>query len=53
LRAFKMPADAHHDYYWYLLCFWQHYSDVRALFPAASVRMAEFYLLWLAGESTV
>jgi hypothetical protein len=53
LQAFEKPTDAHDDYYWYALCFWQHYSDVRALVPTATVRMAEFYLLWLAGESTV
>jgi hypothetical protein len=49
LQAFKKPAHAHDAYYWYLLCFWQHYSDIRALVPTATVRMAEFYLLWLAG----
>jgi hypothetical protein len=53
LRAFEKPADAHGHYYWYSLCFWQHYCHLRALVPTVTVRMAEFYLLWLAGESTV
>jgi hypothetical protein len=46
--AFKRPAEAHEGYYWYSLCFWQVYSGVRALVAKATVRMAEFYLLWLA-----
>jgi len=53
LQVYEKPAHAHDGYYWYSLCFWQHYSKVRALVPTATVRMAEFYLLWMAGESTV
>jgi hypothetical protein len=53
LEAYEKPVDAHHDYYWYSLCFWQHYTEVRALVPTATVRMVEFYLLWLAGESAL
>ncbi len=30
LRAIDMPDDAHEGYYWYSLCFWQHYSELRA-----------------------
>jgi hypothetical protein len=51
LQTFKKPPDAVDNYYWYSLCFWQHYSAIRALVPTATVRMAEFYLLWLADES--
>jgi hypothetical protein len=50
LAAFEIPKEAHDGYYWYCLCFWQVYSGIRALVPTASVRMAEYYLLWRAGE---
>ena len=48
LVAFEKPDESHDGYYWYSLCFWQVYSGIRALVPTATVRMAEFYLLWLA-----
>jgi hypothetical protein len=50
LRVFDAPAEAHDGYYWYTLCFWQLYSQVRGAIPDVNVRLAEAYLLWLASR---
>jgi hypothetical protein len=50
LKSFPTPAGANENYYGYCLCFWQHYSDLRAMTDRVTVRHAESYLLWLAGS---
>jgi hypothetical protein len=50
LGVFEAPEDAHDGYYWYILCFWQLYSQFRASIPEVNVRLAEAYLLWLASR---
>jgi hypothetical protein len=48
LPAFKKPDGSHDGYYRYSLCFWEVYSCIRARVPATTIRLAEYYLLWLA-----
>jgi hypothetical protein len=48
LDWFKRPEGADANYYWYCVCFWQLYSDLRPHDRYVNVRRAEGYLMWLA-----
>jgi hypothetical protein len=48
LKAFPMPKGANPDFYWYCLCFWQVYSELRKLRPDVTVRLTECFLMWQA-----
>ena len=53
LIAFEKPAESHDGYYWYALCFFQHYRHLRAIADDITVRQAEALLLWLATRADV
>ncbi len=45
LISFEKSADSHDGYYWYALCFLQHYHHLRGIARNVTVRQAEAYLL--------
>ncbi len=50
LDWFGCPKKANAAYYWYCVCFWQMYSELRRMTKPVNVRQAESYLMWLANE---
>jgi hypothetical protein len=48
LDWFKRPKEAVDAYYWYCVCFWQLYTDLRHMAKTVNVRQVESYLMWLA-----
>jgi hypothetical protein len=48
LMSFKLPKGGNEAFYWYCLCFWQVYANLRTVSDRVNVRLTECYLMWLA-----
>ena len=48
-EIFDLPWQADEEYGWYVLRFWQLYQDARKARKDVTVKMLDYYLLWVSG----
>ena len=45
-EVIEKPKIADEEFYWYVLRFWQFYRELKAKRPKATVKLADYYLLY-------